>query len=91
MGHLILVIRLVIQCIHPFCACRVDLLLHDLSCSGPGLQSLPDVLVSVVETGEVHVGVNVLVVVVLLGRLDRLNTDGDTFSAFAYLGAPSFG
>lgn len=51
---------------------RTDVPLHDLRCVGPGPQSLPHVPVSVVEASQVHVGVDVLVVVVLLSRSDGL-------------------
>lgn len=54
----------------------VDSLLHDLRGLGPGPQRLPHVAVSVVEAGQVHVGVDVLVVVVFLSRADGLR-DGD--------------
>lgn len=47
-------------------------LLHDLCSLGPGPQSLLHVPVSVVEAGQVHVGVDVLVVVVPLSRADGL-------------------
>lgn len=50
----------------------MDVPLHDLRCVGPGPQSLPDIPVSVVEARQVHVGVDVLVVVVLLSRSDGL-------------------
>lgn len=54
------------------CSCSDDSLLHDLSSLGPGSQSVPHVPVSVVETSQVHVGVDVLVVVVLLSRCHSL-------------------
>lgn len=50
----------------------VNSLLHDLSGLGPGPKSLPHIPVSVMETSQVHVGVDVLVVVVLLSRANRL-------------------
>lgn len=54
------------------CKSSVNSLLHDLSCFGPGPQSLPHIPVPVVESGKVHVGVDVLVVVVLLSGGDGL-------------------
>lgn len=53
-------------------------LLHDLSCLGPGPQSLPHIPVSVVESSQVHVGVDVLVIVVLLSRTDSLRESRET-------------
>lgn len=50
----------------------VNVPLHDLRCIGPGPQSLPHVAVPVVKASQVHVGVDVLVVVVLLSRSDGL-------------------
>lgn len=47
-------------------------LLHDLCGLGPSPQSLPHVPVSVVETSQVHVRVDVLVVVVLQSRIHSL-------------------
>lgn len=68
--------QLYIQCIHSFSTLcvkgSVNSLLHDLSCLGPGPQSLPHIPVSVVESSQVHVGVDVLVIVVLLSRTDGL-------------------
>lgn len=54
-------------------------LLHDLRGLSPGLQSLLHVPVSVMETSQVHVGVDVLVVVMLLGRTHSL-TDREAHS-----------
>lgn len=50
----------------------VNSLLHDLSGLGPGPEGLPHAPVSIVEASQVHVGVDVLVVVVLLRSIDGL-------------------
>lgn len=50
----------------------MNLLLHDLGGLCPGPQGLPHTPVPVVETSQVHVGVDVLVVIVLLSRTDGL-------------------
>lgn len=50
----------------------MNLLLHDLGGLSPGPQGLPHTPVPVVEASQVHVGVDVLVVIVLLSRSDGL-------------------
>lgn len=54
-----------------------NLLLHDPGGVGPGPQRVPHIPVPVVEAGQVHVGVDVLVVVMVLGRTHGLRGQTD--------------